>query len=427
MKDEDKTKQMLIQELVQLRQRVIELEQSETDRKQIKDVQREKNELQTFLDSSPLMVWCKDKDGRILFANRHAAKAFGCSVKDILTKCCYDFHPNKEADKFRKDDLAVINSGKSAYGMIEKYTVPSGEERWALTNKIPYRDEDGNIIGVVVFVLDITEHKRTEQTLLTIHSDMEMRLNDLTSNMISVNEKLQREIVVRKSAEDGLIETQKLLRNVNRRLEIIREEERKKIALEMHDELGQILTVLQLDLAWLSLRIPKEHGLLIEKVNGMEDSIRDVLQSVKRILSELRPPVLDEFGIVAAVEWQAKKFQNRTGIECTVTSNSQSSALDWDLSTTLFRIMQECLTNIARHANATEVRVDCSVGDESVKLIVGDNGRGITQDQISDPESLGLIGMRERLHPLNGTLTIKGAKGQGTIISVSVPVKPGRE
>jgi len=422
MKDEDKTKKELINELVQLRQRCIEFERSETNGKQLNEDQKEKNKLQTLLDSSPLIIWCKDKEGKILFANRRAAEAFGCSVKDILNTYCYGFHSKAEADKFRKDDLTVINSGKPISGMIERYAIPSGEERWALTNKIPYHDDDGNVVGVVVFVMDITERKRKEETLLTIHNDMEMRLNELTSDMISANEKLQYEIIERQRAEEALKNTHNLLRNLNSRLEFIREEERKKIALEMHDELGQILTVLQLDLSWLNMKIPKKYKMLIEKTNEMENSIKDMIQSVQRISSELRPPVLDDLGIMAAVEWQAKKFQNRTGIECSITSNSERISLGRDISTAFFRILQECLTNIARHANATEVKVDLREIDGAVTLRISDNGRGITKDKISDPKSLGLTGIRERLHPLNGKLTIKGEKGRGTIISVSVPV-----
>jgi PAS domain S-box-containing protein len=423
MKDEDKTKKHLIRELTELRKQVAEFERSDANRKQItKILQKEKDELQTILDSSPLIIWCKDKDGKILFANKYAAKTFGCSVEDILNKCCYDFHPKKEADKFRKDDLAVINSGKPEYGIIEKYVVPSGEQRWALTNKIPYHDEEGNVIGVVVFVMDINEQKRTEETLLKTHNDMEICLNELTSNMISVNKKLRYEIIERKRAEEGLVKSQKLLRDLNRRLEFIREEERKNIALEMHDELGQTLTALRLDVSWLSKRMPKEQKFFSEKIEEMANSISEMIHSVQKISSELRPVVLDDLGIIAAIEWQVNKFQERAGIKCNISFDSEDMLLNWEISTAFFRILQECLTNIARHANATEVRVDFKEKDGTVTLRVSDNGRGITEEQISDPTSFGLLGIRERLYPLGGRLKIEGAKGTGTTITVSISV-----
>jgi len=154
----------------------------------------------------------------------------------------------------------------------------------------------------------------------------------------------------------------------------------------------------------------------------MSNLIDTTVQSVQRISSELRPGLLDDLGLSAAVEWQADEFQNRTGIQCETISDPEDIALDQALSTAIFRIFQEALTNIARHANATRVEVILKKKSGKVELTVRDDGKGITEKQISDARSFGLIGMRERVHSFRGDLTITGTSNEGTSVKVSIPL-----
>lgn len=226
-------------------------------------------------------------------------------------------------------------------------------------------------------------------------------------------------------AEAELRESHQRLRALSIYLQTVREEERTKIAREVHDELGQALTSCKLDLAWIANKLPRELRPLQDKTRALTAHIDSTIQTVRRISTELRPGVLDHLGLVAALEWQANDFQNRTGIRCDVRNNlSPETALEQQLSTTLFRIFQETLTNIIRHAGATRVEVDLRVLDGRITLEVKDNGRGITKAEISNTKSMGLLGMRERASLMGGTFRVRRVpRSGGTKVSVTVPLE----
>jgi signal transduction histidine kinase len=202
----------------------------------------------------------------------------------------------------------------------------------------------------------------------------------------------------------------------------VREEERTRISREIHDELGQSLTALKMDLSWLVKRLGKEQKPLLEKAGLMSKLIDMNIQTVKRISTELRPGLLDDLGIAAALEWQAEEFKERTGIQCAVSVDPEDIALDRNRSTTIFRVFQETLTNVVRHADATKVKISLKQNNGDLILQVRDNGKGITEKQISSPKSIGLIGMRERVTFLGGKLKITGDRKKGTTVTVSIPV-----
>jgi signal transduction histidine kinase len=206
-------------------------------------------------------------------------------------------------------------------------------------------------------------------------------------------------------------------------LQSVREEERTRIAREVHDELGQALTSCKLDLSWIAGKLPRELRDLQKKAKALSAHIDTTIQTVRRIAEELRPSVLDHLGLAAALEWQGHDFQHRTGIKCDVQTNLADRMLDQALSTALFRIFQETLTNIIRHAGATQVMVQLKETDSRVSLQVRDNGQGITRMEISNAKSLGLLGMRERAALLGGTFKIgRIPRGQGTQVTVIMPV-----
>jgi signal transduction histidine kinase len=206
-------------------------------------------------------------------------------------------------------------------------------------------------------------------------------------------------------------------------LQTVREDERTRIAREVHDELGQALTGLKLGLSRIGHRrigVPKAHT---EKIKWAVARIDSIIQSVRRIATELRPGILDDLGLVAAIEWQANEFQSRTGIECAVkTSLREDSGLSAELNTTFFRIFQETLTNVIRHADASRVEVLLKKNGGDVVLEVRDNGRGIRDAEIAGAESIGLRGMRERAALLDGEVDIRGAPRQGTAVTVRIPL-----
>lgn len=230
-----------------------------------------------------------------------------------------------------------------------------------------------------------------------------------------------------KRSEEQLRESHAQLRALSVYLQSVREEERTRIAREVHDELGQALTSCKLDLSWIAGRLPPALKPLLEKTRALTSHIDSTIQTVRRISTELRPGVLDHLGLVAALEWQANEFQNRTGIRCDVRARARESLLDQNLSTTFFRIFQETLTNVIRHAGATHVTVDLKETDGRVTLEVRDNGRGIARSDISNTRSMGLVGMRERAALLGGLFKIGSIpRGRGTYVSVSIPLPRSR-
>jgi signal transduction histidine kinase len=234
---------------------------------------------------------------------------------------------------------------------------------------------------------------------------------------------IAQDITERKEAEEELRASREQLRILLAHLQFVREEERTRIAREIHDELGQSLTALKMDLAWLVKRLDEDQKQLYEKALVMSKHIDMNIQTVKRISTELRPGLLDDLGIAAALEWQAEEFKERTGIQCNITVKPEDISLDRNRSTTIFRIFQETMTNVVRHANATKVKIDLKQNAGELTLRVKDDGKGITDKQISSPKSIGLIGMKERVTFLGGRLKIAGGKNKGTTVTVSFPLR----
>lgn len=211
------------------------------------------------------------------------------------------------------------------------------------------------------------------------------------------------------------------MRNLSEYLQTVREEERASVAREIHDELGQALTVLKMDLSWMKDKLPDEREQLLERAESMLGLTDNTIQTVKKICTELRPGLLDDLGICAAIEWQAGEFEKRTGIKCSVTLVPDEITLEKKPSTAIFRVFQEALTNVARHAQATCVEASLIELENSLSLEVKDDGKGIAEKEVRKPKSFGLIGMRERIHFLGGDFEISGETGKGTTLKVSIP------
>lgn len=213
------------------------------------------------------------------------------------------------------------------------------------------------------------------------------------------------------------------LRSLYAHLNSVREEERANIAREVHDELGQILSALKMDIVFLNKKY-NDHETLVEKTKTMSDLIDTMLKSTKRIITDLRPGILDHLGVSAAIEWHVGEFQRRTGIRCELVMDPEDIVVDKDISTTIFRICQEALTNVIRHAEATRVRICLEEKEDRIFLSIQDNGKGISEEHIVKSESFGLIGIKERIAFIGGKVTINGINNTGTTITVTIPLVP---
>ena len=205
-----------------------------------------------------------------------------------------------------------------------------------------------------------------------------------------------------------------------------REEERARLARELHDELGQVLTSLKLEFMWLVHELgksePKPGIQLVNKLQSLVGLIEVSIQSVRHISGDLRPAVLDHLGLVEAIEWEATRFERRTGIRCRVISKVSREISNRSRALALFRIVQEALTNVVRHAHAGAVRIALRERGRSMTISVRDNGRGITKAQKASVDSIGLLGMTERARLIGGRVTIVGILGRGTTVTVQVPI-----
>ncbi|HEU4388337.1 MAG TPA: PAS domain S-box protein [Blastocatellia bacterium] len=266
-----------------------------------------------------------------------------------------------------------------------KFLTKSGQVRWAYSSNTPITYQGKP--SILTAVLDITERKQAEEQLLATSE----QLRALTASLTSARE------------EEGI-----------------------RIAREIHDELGSGLTSLRWDLEGfdkdLSGKVDPLHlPALREKIESMVKQTDATIGTVRRIASELRPSVLDDLGLAEAIEWQAQQFQARTGIVCSYTRPRDDFELNPEQSTAVFRIFQEALTNVLRHAEATKVDIVVKETGDDLVLTVSDDGKGITEDQILATQSLGLVGMRERAHLVGGDISISGAEGKGTVLEVRIP------
>jgi PAS domain S-box-containing protein len=248
---------------------------------------------------------------------------------------------------------------------------------------------------------------------------------EINSRLFDYNERpailfISRDIAERRDFEEKLKQRTNQLRNLASKLQSVREEERKMISREIHDELGQMLTVLKIQISLLSNKIT-DNDLIKSKFKSVEKLIDNSIESVQKIASKLRPGLLDELGLIPAIEWQTQDFMEKTGIDCECTLPKEEIDLDQEKSTALFRIFQESIFNSARHANASKIFINLHELNNYLILEVIDNGKGITQNQLGDPKSLGLLGMKERALIFGGSVEIKSSMNNGTTVKAIIP------
>jgi PAS domain S-box-containing protein len=352
-----------------------------TERKQAAAALRQQNEMRlTILDNIPVMVAFLDREGHHQYVNRCWQSTLGWSLEETLHKdVLAEIYPDPA---YREH---VLNSIRRAAGSWSDFETRTREGRVLDTSWANVPLLDGSNIGIGI---DITERQRAEQAL-------------------------QASI--------------KQLRALAKQLQRVREEERKMLAREIHDELGQTLTGLKMDLAWLKSNLPPamepEPLLLSETMDSMVELADRSIQEVRRLITQLRPPVLDNLGLEAAIEWQVGDLRQRTGIAGEFVSSLKGLTLDPNLATALFRILQEALTNVARHALATHIKIRLGKNDGALLLEIEDNGRGITASELEDSQSFGIMGMRERALVFGGEVNFIGQPGKGTTVRVLIPLE----
>jgi len=231
-----------------------------------------------------------------------------------------------------------------------------------------------------------------------------------------------REISESKRTEEDLRTSGARLRDFAARLDAVREEERTRVAREIHDELGQALTALKLDLSWVEGKT-KEKKEIRERMKAMIAHVDETIERVRRIAAELRPAILDDLGLIPAIEWQVTEFRKRTGIRTELLSQTADLSLPQEASVAVFRVVQEALTNVIRHARASRVRIRLVATPRRFRIAIEDNGNGMMRGQERGLQSLGIVGMKERISRLGGEFNILSEPGKGTRLDIVIPIK----
>ncbi len=336
-----------------------------------------------------------DPEFNIIYENDLAIKAIGSHIG----RKCYSAYENSDAVCVNCPVALSFTDGLIHRGERIAETIVGTMHLDICAS--PLKDESGRVVAVIEMVRDITDRKQAEELLRKSHEGLEKQVEERTAELTLLNEQLRR---------------------FAHNLQEAREQERTIIAREIHDELGQALTALKMDLSILTRKLPKGEKKIDEKTESMAGLIETTIQNVKRISTDLRPGVLDHLGLTSALDWQAEEFQKRTGIFCDVVCEPEEIVVDRARSTTIFRLFQETLTNVARHANASKVSVLLKREDGELILQVKDDGDGITKDQLSDTHSLGIAGMRERVNYWGGSLAISGIRNKGTTVDARIPL-----
>jgi PAS domain S-box-containing protein len=348
-----------------------------------KAVCRANAELTQIFETSADGMRVVDRNFTILRANETFCDMAGIKKEEAVGRKCHEVFRGARC-RTERCPLTRILSGEERIEYDEEKIGKGGGKIPCIVTATPFRGHEEELIGIVEDFKDISERKRVEENL----RKSRLRLRELASHMESTREK-----------------------------------ERTRIAREIHDELGQALTALKMEVHWLAGRLPQDAPSLAEKAKEICDIIDMHVHMVQRISSELRPGLLDNLGLSAAIEWQADQVQARTGVECKILSEPEDMIIDATRSTALFRIFQEALTNVVRHAEATRVDVRLLQSSGEVELEVFDNGRGISEDELRDEKSFGIMGIRERVHTLGGTVTIRVDRKGGTRVHVKIPTE----
>jgi two-component system, NarL family, sensor histidine kinase UhpB len=344
---------------------------------------------QALFDLIPLAAYVFDEASTaLLAANDAALKQYGYARDEFLTLTVHDLRPSEEREAF--DRLVVMQSGDQPYRATVRHLTKAG----------------------VIFDVELVSHRVEYQG----RGARFVVVDDL-----SARRRIERE------TEERLHESHRQLRRIAARARARREEDRTRLARELHDQLGQSLAGLKMDLFWLRDRVgagtSEQCG---AKIGSMLTLLDETIDRVRRISADLRPPVLDRLGLVPALEWAVEEFGRRSGIRVRVDTRLQDVSLDGGRSTAVFRIVQEALTNAATHAHATAVDVSLQVRDGRVVVQVHDDGGGISAAATAHGESLGLLGMHERAALLDGTVVVMPGAGGGTLVTLSVPLEDRR-
>jgi len=394
------------------------------------ELRRAQQELETsrakyfeHYDMAPVGYITVSAKGLILEANLRFADLLGVERNRLIKQPLPRYILPEDQDVYYHHRKHLLETGTRQVCELRMFR-QDGSPFWARLETGTGRDGENRPSECRTMVSDITENKQAEVALADFSKELEKRVAERTAELLTANRLMKKMLDEGKRAEERIRRSRERLRNLSGRLQAMLEEERARISREIHDELGQALTAMKIDLSLI------RRGLLSDglaeksaKVHEIELAAARIIRTVRKIATELRPGILDELGVIAAIKWMARNFQSRTKIICNVAVLGADKISDATRATAIFRIVQEALTNVMRHAAASQVNVILEKKDGLLIVEVRDNGIGIKEGRIFDSKSLGLIGIRERVLLLGGEAIITGKPGEGTVVRVTLPMK----
>ncbi len=346
--------------------------------------------LAAVVDSAMDAIITVDEQQQVVLFNRAAEQVFRCRREEALGSSLDRFLPSR----FRE----------AHHGHIEQFgrTGVTSRRMGDVTTLWAARADNGDEFPIEASISQVSEGAHHFYTVIL------------------------RDITARKRYEDELKERQSELRKLSAQVLEAREEEKTRIARELHDELGQLLTAMKMDLGWVREHLPDHEAELVAKTQKMGETLDQTVTSVRRIAADLRPLMLDDLGLPDAAAWLVEDFGRRSGVECVfkILNRVDRHEFERNIANTIYRALQESLTNVGRHANAKNVWVLLRIQRDGIWLEVEDNGRGIGLEDLAKSQSLGLKGMRERVFNINGSLEVTRPPRGGTRVSVQVPLRP---
>ncbi len=494
---------------VEDKDRVLAIVQDVTERKKAERALADSRQmLQLVLDAIPTRVFWADRNSVYLGCNRIFAEDAGVArAQDIIGKNDFELSWAGRAEQYRRDDQDVMGSGRPKIGYEEQVLRADGRDRWVRASKVPLRNMEGSVIGVLGTFEDITERREAEHAVqvsearfakafglspdaIVISKVSDQRMIDVNDSFVRMtgyerseavgrtahdlglwgedpgardqfvsrlrSEQGARDVEVtffdsrrepfvcllsgevidldgephvffyakditdRKRNEERTRQSREQLRSLAARLQSVREEERTMMAREIHDQLGQALTGVKMDLSWMVNQLPPDAGTLRERGRSVMALVDTTIDTVRDLSTRLRPSVLDDLGLAAAVEWQVGETAQRAGLDYSVEAPADTRKLDRERATALFRILQEALTNVARHADA--IRVDVNLRDDGNDLVleIADDGKGVEIAKLDNVHSMGILGMRERAAAFDGEVDVR-RRARGTVVTARMP------
>jgi PAS domain S-box-containing protein len=389
-----------------------------TERKRAEEeLHRHREELQIIMDSVPAMIFYKDKENRLIRTNQALARAMGLSQEELNGNSISDLYP-EQAEDYWKDDLEVMSTGIPKRNIVEPLETSTGL-KWVQTDKIPYMDAHGNVIGIIGFSQDITERKNMEEALRRAYDELEERVAVRTAALRLTNEQLLWEIEERQQAEKDLKGSEKKLRYLAEQLLTAQETERSRLSRELHDDLGQALLVLRMQLNAILRRCSLEP----EPRQSLEEAaayLLGVIDKVRRLSHDLSPSTLERLGLSEALQNLFEDFQKYCDREMIIRADLDElkDILPEETNIVIYRITQELLANVHKHSEVTRVAVAIKVLPEKVTIALEDNGKGFDLEELKDRpkerRGLGVASMEERLRMLGSQFSMTSQSGQGT-------------